>query len=345
MTFAELQIKSINELSKIARTLDIPGVTKLNKGDLIFRILQAQSEKAGEIFAEARLEVFPDGYGFLRSPDYDFQESPDDIYVAPSQIRKFELKDGDWIAGRVRPPLPGEKYFALTQPEVIGAESLSSAFQNKEGNDDLLPEAGELSKARDRLPLQIRPQVSPPNAELAQANRMQHPDSPQTGRLPQLAQHPVRVFVSYSHQDAKYLERESLLGYLAALEREGFAFWYDKNIAAGDPWDAQIKEEIDRSDVALILVSQAFLNSRYCMDEEVVHFLARRKQNGLLFLPIVTSPCDWKSHTWIASVQCVPRDGKTVATHFKTKGARDGLYLEILQQLRGLGNVVREGRK
>src|SRR5438477_244235 len=111
MTIAELKEKNITELTKIARSLDLPGASGLRKQDLIFKILQAQSEKEGHIFAEGVLEILPDGYGFLRSPDYNYLPGPDDIYVSPSQIRKFDLKTGDTISGQVRPPHEGEKYF------------------------------------------------------------------------------------------------------------------------------------------------------------------------------------------------------------------------------------------
>src|SRR2546425_1191908 len=94
MTIAELKEKNITELTKIARSLDLPGASGLRKQDLIFKILQAQSEKEGHIFAEGVLEILPDGYGFLRSPDYNYLPGPDDIYVSPSQIRKFDLKTG-----------------------------------------------------------------------------------------------------------------------------------------------------------------------------------------------------------------------------------------------------------
>ena len=103
MTISELKEKNITELSRIARTLEIPGASGLRKQDLIFKILQAQSEKEGHIFAEGVLEILPDGYGFLRSPDYNYLPGPDDIYVSPSQIRKFDLKTGDTISGNVRP--------------------------------------------------------------------------------------------------------------------------------------------------------------------------------------------------------------------------------------------------
>ena len=138
MTISELKEKNITELSRIARTLEIPGASGLRKQDLIFRILQAQSEKEGHIFAEGVLEILPDGYGFLRSPDYNYLPGPDDIYVSPSQIRKFDLKTGDTISGNVRPPHEGEKYFALVKIEAINFESPEET-RNKILFDNLTP--------------------------------------------------------------------------------------------------------------------------------------------------------------------------------------------------------------
>jgi len=138
MTIAELKEKNITELSRIARTLEIPGASGLRKQDLIFKILQAQSEKEGHIFAEGVLEILPDGYGFLRSLDYNYLPGPDDIYVSPSQIRKFDLKTGDSISGNVRPPHEGEKYFALVKIEAINFESPEET-RNKILFDNLTP--------------------------------------------------------------------------------------------------------------------------------------------------------------------------------------------------------------
>jgi transcription termination factor Rho len=138
LTIAELKEKNITELTKIARTLDLPGASGLRKQDLIFKILQAQSEKEGHIFAEGVLEILPDGYGFLRSPDYNYLPGPDDIYVSPSQIRKFDLKTGDTVSGQVRPPHEGEKYFALVKIEAVNFESPEEA-RNKILFDNLTP--------------------------------------------------------------------------------------------------------------------------------------------------------------------------------------------------------------
>src|SRR3974377_665176 len=127
MTISELKEKNITELTRIARSLDLPGASGLRKQDLIFKILQAQSEKEGHIFAEGVLEILPDGYGFLRSPDFNYLPGPDDIYVSPSQIRRFNLRTGDTIAGQIRPPKEGERYFALLKVEAVNYEEPESA--------------------------------------------------------------------------------------------------------------------------------------------------------------------------------------------------------------------------
>jgi transcription termination factor Rho len=164
MTIAELKEKNITELTKIARSLDLPGASGLRKQDLIFKILQAQSEKEGHIFAEGVLEILPDGYGFLRSPDYNYLPGPDDIYVSPSQIRKFDLKTGDTISGQVRPPHEGEKYFALVKIEAVNFESPDEA-RNKILFDNLTPlypqERVKLETLRENVSARVMDLLTP----------------------------------------------------------------------------------------------------------------------------------------------------------------------------------------
>ena len=112
----------MSSLTKVARELDIPGATGMRKQELIFEILRARAEKSGLIFSEGVLEVLPDGFGFLRAPDYNYLAGPDDIYVSPSQIRKFDLHTGDTVAGQIRPPKEGERYFALIKVEAVNFE-------------------------------------------------------------------------------------------------------------------------------------------------------------------------------------------------------------------------------
>jgi transcription termination factor Rho len=113
---------SVAELTRIARDLAIPGATGLRTQELIFQILRARAEKAGLIFSEGVLEVLPDGFGFLRAPDYNYLAGPDDVYVSPSQIRKFDLHTGDTVAGQIRSPKEGERYFALIRVEAVNFE-------------------------------------------------------------------------------------------------------------------------------------------------------------------------------------------------------------------------------
>ena len=122
LKIAELKEKSISALTKMAKELEIEGISGLRKQELIFRILQKQTEKVGLIFSEGVLEILPDGFGFLRAPDYNYLPGPDDVYVSPSQIRKFSLHTGDTVSGQVRPPKQGEHYFALIKVEAVNFE-------------------------------------------------------------------------------------------------------------------------------------------------------------------------------------------------------------------------------
>jgi transcription termination factor Rho len=112
----------IPQLLKIAKDLEVENATGMRKQDLIFKILQAQTEKKGLIFSEGVLECLPDGFGFLRAPEYNYLPGPDDIYVSPSQIRKFDLRTGDTVSGQIRPPKEGERYFALIKVEAVNFE-------------------------------------------------------------------------------------------------------------------------------------------------------------------------------------------------------------------------------
>lgn len=122
MDITELKSKKIVELNKIAIELEIENYSDLRKQELIFKILEKQAEKEGLQFSSGVLEVLPDGYGFLRSPDYNYLSSPDDIYVSPSQIKKFNLRTGDTVAGQVRPPKNGERFFALLKVTSVNNE-------------------------------------------------------------------------------------------------------------------------------------------------------------------------------------------------------------------------------
>jgi transcription termination factor Rho len=138
VSLAELKEKNITDLAKIAKELNIAGASGMRKQELIFQILRAQTEKNGLIFSEGVLECLPDGFGFLRAPEYNYLPGPDDIYVSPSQIRKFDLRTGDTVSGQVRPPKDGERYFALIKVEAINFED-PEVTRNKIFFDNLTP--------------------------------------------------------------------------------------------------------------------------------------------------------------------------------------------------------------
>lgn len=138
LDIVKLKSLKISELNRLAREMDINGVRNLKKEELIFKLLQAQTEKDGFIFGEGVLEVLPDGFGFLRSPNYNYLPCPDDIYVSPSQIKKFNLRTGDTVSGQIRPPKEGEKYFALLKVEAVNFEVPESA-KDKILFDNLTP--------------------------------------------------------------------------------------------------------------------------------------------------------------------------------------------------------------
>jgi len=123
LNITDLKDMSIQKLTQIAKDLTVAGATGMRKQDLIFQILKAQTEQSGFIFSEGVLEVLPDGFGFLRAPDYNYLPGPDDIYVSPSQIRKFDLQTGDTVSGQIRPPKEGERYFALIKVEAVNFEA------------------------------------------------------------------------------------------------------------------------------------------------------------------------------------------------------------------------------
>ncbi len=138
MNITGLKEKTIDELTKMAKGLNVEGARGMRKQDLIFAILQAQTEKTGLIFGEGVLEILPDGFGFLRSPNYSYLPGPDDIYVSPSQIRRFNLRTGDLVTGQIRPPKESERYFALLKVEAVNHEPPDESIE-RPLFDNLIP--------------------------------------------------------------------------------------------------------------------------------------------------------------------------------------------------------------
>lgn len=138
MEVKDLKAKTIADLLKIAEELDIPGVSGLRKSELIYKIMEATSSEDGIILAEGVLEILDEGYGFLRSPGYNYLPGQDDIYVSPSQIKRFDLRTGDIVAGQVRPPKDNERYFALLKVETVNFDNPENA-KHKTLFDNLTP--------------------------------------------------------------------------------------------------------------------------------------------------------------------------------------------------------------
>jgi transcription termination factor Rho len=138
LDIVKLKEMKITELIKVARNFKVEGASSLRKQELLFKILQAQAQREGLIFGEGVLEVLQDGFGFLRSTDYNYLPSPDDIYISPSQIRKFSMKTGDTVSGQIRPPKEGERYFAMLKVEAVNFETPESV-KDKTLFDNLTP--------------------------------------------------------------------------------------------------------------------------------------------------------------------------------------------------------------
>jgi transcription termination factor Rho len=164
LDIAKLKEMNIVTLVQVAKDLAVVGASGMRKQELIFKILQAQTEKSGLIFSEGVLECLPDGFGFLRAPDYNYLPGPDDIYVSPSQIRKFDLRTGDTISGQIRPPKEGERYFALIKVEAINFEPPDEA-RNKILFDNLTPlypqERCRLETVRDNISARVLDLLTP----------------------------------------------------------------------------------------------------------------------------------------------------------------------------------------
>lgn len=164
LNIRDLKEMSIGTMMSVAKSLDVSGAAGMRKQELIFQILRAQTEQSGLIFAEGVLECLPDGFGFLRAPDYNYLPGPDDIYVSPSQIRKFDLHTGDTVSGQIRPPKEGERYFALIKVEAVNFEPPDAA-RDKIFFDNLTPlyplERLRMESSQDNISARILDLLTP----------------------------------------------------------------------------------------------------------------------------------------------------------------------------------------
>jgi transcription termination factor Rho len=199
MNIGNLKEKTIEELSKMAKDLKLEGASGLRKQDLIFALLQAQTEQTGLIFGEGVLEILPDGFGFLRSPNYSYLPGPDDIYVSPSQIRRFNLRTGDLVTGQIRPPKESERYFALLKVEAVNHESPEDSIERRLF-DNLIPyyptEAINLDYDKNDMSTRVMSLVTP----IGMGQRGMVVAAPRTGKTVLLQS--IAKAIKKNHPDA-----------------------------------------------------------------------------------------------------------------------------------------------
>jgi transcription termination factor Rho len=199
MNITKLKELPISELTQMAKDMNVEGARGLRKQDLIFAVLQAQTEKTGLIFGEGVLEILPDGFGFLRSPDYSYLPGPDDIYVSPSQIRRFNLRTGDLVTGQIRPPKESERYFALLKVEAITHEPPEENVK-RQLFDNLTPyypdRRIELEYDKDDYSTRVMEFVTP----IGMGQRGMIVASPRTGKTMLLQS--IAKAVKHNHPDA-----------------------------------------------------------------------------------------------------------------------------------------------
>ena len=187
LDLAQLKEMPIGELASVAKDLEIPGALNMKKQELVFQILRAQAEKLGLIFSEGVLEILPEGFGFLRAPEYCYLPGPDDIYVSPSQIRKFNLRTGDTISGQIRAPKPDERYFALIKVDAINFEP-PDLTRDKPHFDSLTPLYPQERLKMETGPEQISNRVLDLVAPLGKGQRALIVAPPCTGKTVLLQQ-------------------------------------------------------------------------------------------------------------------------------------------------------------
>ena len=198
LTLKTLKEKRIGELAQLAKTFNIDGVAVMRKQELIFAILQAQTEKNGAISADGVLEILPDGFGFLRAPDANYLPGPDDIYVSPSQIRRFNLRTGDVVSGQIRPPKDGERYFALLKVEMINFEEPERA-RDKILFDNLTPLYPDSQLALEHDPKEFTTRIIDLVSPIGKGQRGLIVAAPRTGKTMML-QH-IAHGITQNHPD------------------------------------------------------------------------------------------------------------------------------------------------
>jgi transcription termination factor Rho len=204
MDIVELKSKTVSELLDIGEELGIPGLAGLRKQEVIFKILEAKTEKDGFIFAEGVLEILQEGYGFLRSPDYNYLPGPDDIYVSPSQIKRFDLRTGDTTSGQVRPPKENEKYFALLKIEAVNFENPEVA-KHKVLFDNLTPLYPEKKIKLETVPDEVSTRIMDLMTPIGRGQRGLIVSPPKAGKTMLLQK--IANSITTNHPEMKLIGR------------------------------------------------------------------------------------------------------------------------------------------
>jgi len=202
MNLKELKSKKINELMEVAKERNIEGARGMRKQDLIFALLQSEIESNGMIYGEGVLEILPDGFGFLRAPDYNYLPGPDDIYVSPSQIRRFNLKTGDTVSGQIRPPKDSERYFALLKVEYVNFETPDKS-RDKILFDNLTPLYAEERILLETVPDNLSTRVLDLLTPLGKGQRALVVSPPRTGKTMLLQN--IANAITKNHQEIKII--------------------------------------------------------------------------------------------------------------------------------------------
>ena len=202
MNLKELKQKKINELMDVAKERKIEGASTMRKQDLIFALLQSEIESNGMIYGEGVLEILPDGFGFLRAPDYNYLPGPDDIYVSPSQIRRFNLKTGDTVSGQIRPPKDSERYFALLKVENVNFESPDKT-RDKILFDNLTPLYAEERILLETVPDNLSTRVLDLLTPLGKGQRALVVSPPRTGKTMLL--HNIANAITKNHKEIEII--------------------------------------------------------------------------------------------------------------------------------------------
>jgi TIR domain-containing protein len=245
------------------------------------------------------------------------------VHDNPS-IEEASAEKVERASAKKREDIALEKVKAAREAEPAGTEKTGSTSKHASS----LPTTSESREAADdeASAVALSPSTSPTKISTPTGNELV-----------------IKIFISYSHRDSKYLKDNSLIGYLRGLEQEGVEFWDDEDIIAGEKWDEKIKARISDSHIALILVSQAYLDSEYCRNEEINRFLIDTELRGLSMLPIMLSRCEWERHEWLRSRRFLPGSGQTIEDNYIRTNKRTNLFYEIRQHLRRHIEAIRSG--